>query len=66
MLVNAVAAILLIIIAPIAWPPAGLFAVGSILGGQLGASIGTRLPAPLLRILISVVGTIVGIRLLIG
>ena len=66
MLVNAVAAVLFILIAPIAWPAAGLLAVGSILGGQLGASIGTRLPAPLLRVLIMVVGTVVGIRLLLG
>jgi uncharacterized membrane protein YfcA len=66
MLVNAVAAVLFILIAPIAWPAAGLLAVGSIAGGQVGASIGTRLPAPLLRVLIIVVGAIVGIRLLIS
>jgi uncharacterized membrane protein YfcA len=65
-LINGVAAILFILFAPVAWPPAILLAIGAIVGGQVGASIGRRLPANVLRFAIIVVGTVVGVRLLIG
>jgi len=65
-LINGVAAILFILLSPIAWPAAILLAIGAIIGGQLGAVVGRRLPANVLRGAIIVVGTIVGVRLLIG
>jgi uncharacterized membrane protein YfcA len=65
-LVNGVAAILFIVVAPVAWPPAILLAIGAIAGGQVGASVGRRLPATVLRFAIITIGTIVGVRLLIG
>lgn len=65
-LVNGVAAILFILVAPVAWTPAILIAVGAIVGGQVGASVGRRLPASVLRFAIITIGTIVGVRLLIG
>lgn len=65
-LINGVAAILFIIVAPVAWPPAIVLAVGAIIGGQVGARIGRRLPAGALRLAIMVIGTIVGLKLLIG
>ncbi len=55
-LVNSVAALLFIAVADVAWLPAGLLAAGSILGGQLGATIGRRLPPIALRGLIVLVG----------
>jgi uncharacterized protein len=55
-----------VLIAPIAWPAALLVAVGSIAGGQLGALVGRRLSPTILRIVIMVVGTLVGLKLLIG
>ncbi len=55
-LVNLVAAIVFVIAAHIAWGAVALIAVGSALGGQLGAHIGRRLPAPALRAVIVVVG----------
>jgi len=64
-LVNGVAALLFIAATHIAWAAAGVLAVGSILGGQLGAHVGRRLPAPLLRAVIILVGTGVAIRLLV-
>ncbi len=64
--VNAVAGVLFILVAPVAWAPAVLIAVGSIVGGQVGALVGRRIPAPLLRALIVSVGLFVAIRLLIG
>jgi len=65
-LINSVAAILFIVFAPVAWAPAILLAIGATAGGQLGASVGRRLPANVLRFAIIVVGTIVGVRLLLG
>ncbi len=65
-LINGVAAVLFIAVAPVAWPPAIILAIGAIAGGQVGAIVGRRLPASLLRILIMAIGTFVGVRLLIG
>jgi uncharacterized membrane protein YfcA len=65
-LVNGVAAILFIVVAPIAWPAAVLLAIGSITGGQVGALVGRRLSPLVLRGVIIAVGTIVAIKLLIG
>jgi len=55
-LVNFVAAVVFAIAAHIAWAPVALIAVGSAIGGQLGARVGRRLPAPALRAGIVVVG----------
>ncbi len=65
-LINGVAAVLFIAVAPVAWPAAILLAVGAIAGGQVGALVGRRLPAGTLRLAIIVLGTFVGVRLLIG
>lgn len=65
-LINGVAAVLFIAVAPVAWPPAILLAIGATVGGQVGALVGQRLPASVLRLAIIVVGTFVGGRLLIG
>jgi uncharacterized membrane protein YfcA len=65
-LINGVAAVLFIAAAPVAWPAAILIAVGAIAGGQVGALVGRRLPASTLRLAIIVLGTFVGLRLLIG
>lgn len=64
--VNGVAAVLFIVVAQVAWEPAVLIAVGSIMGGQVGAIVGRRLSPVLLRGLIIVVGTVVAVRLLVG
>ncbi|MGC0416527.1 sulfite exporter TauE/SafE family protein [Embleya sp. AB8] len=64
-LVNLVAAILFALTTEVAWYPVLLLALGSVAGGRLGAALGRRVPAPVLRALVIVVGTIVGITLLI-
>ena len=56
MLVNLVAAIVFIFVADMDWTVAGLIAVGSVIGGQIGATVGRRLPAWALRAFIVVVG----------
>jgi uncharacterized membrane protein YfcA len=56
LLVNAVAADVFIAVADIDWVVAGLIALGSVVGGQLGATVGRRLAPGLLRAVIAVVG----------
>jgi uncharacterized protein len=62
-LVNLVAGIVFVFAAHVAWLPALLIAVGSVIGGILGASQGRRLPPPALRALIVVVGVGAIVRL---
>jgi uncharacterized membrane protein YfcA len=64
--INGIAAILFILITPIAWPVVLLIAIGSIIGGQIGAVVGRRLSPFALRAVIIVVGTIVAVKLLAG
>jgi uncharacterized membrane protein YfcA len=65
-LINGVAGILFICVAPVHWDVALLIAFGSIVGGQIGARVGRRLPAPALRIAIICVGLVAEVRLLVG
>ena len=64
--VNTVAAITFLIVAPdrIDWRVVGLIAVGSTAGGLIGSRIGRRLPQPVLRGVIIVVGLIAIVNLL--
>jgi uncharacterized membrane protein YfcA len=57
-LVNLVAAVVFVVAAQshLAWGAVALVAAGSAIGGQLGARVGRRLPAPALRAVIVVVG----------
>ncbi|WP_396894664.1 sulfite exporter TauE/SafE family protein [Mycolicibacterium sp.] len=66
LLVNVVAAISYTLVAfdRISWPAAGLIAVGSLIGGWLGAHYGRRLSPTALRVVIVVVGLIGLYRLL--
>jgi uncharacterized protein len=63
---NAVAALFFITTTHISWPVAGLIAAGSIIGGQLGGRYGRRIPAPMLRGVIVVVGLGVAVGLAIA
>jgi hypothetical protein len=65
LLVNGAAAIIFVAAAHVAWGAAGVLAAGSIIGGQLGATVGRRLSPTLLRTLIVVVGVAVSIDLLV-
>ncbi|GAA5097378.1 sulfite exporter TauE/SafE family protein [Nocardia iowensis] len=64
LIVNAVAAVIFIVVADVDWRAVLLIALGSIIGGQLGAKMGRRLPPTALRVVIVVVGTIAVVRLL--
>jgi uncharacterized membrane protein YfcA len=50
-------------VANIAWGPAAMLAAGSALGGVLGARVGRRLPAPVLRVVVVAVGILAILRL---
>jgi uncharacterized membrane protein YfcA len=63
-LVNGLAAVVFILATHIDWGVAGLIAAGSIIGGQVGARIGRRLPPWGLRVLIVCVGTAALVKLL--
>jgi uncharacterized membrane protein YfcA len=63
-LVNGIAAVVFIIATHIDWGAAGLIAAGAILGGQLGARIGRKLPPWGLRALIICVGLAALVKLL--
>ncbi|MGI8900180.1 MAG: sulfite exporter TauE/SafE family protein [Nocardioides sp.] len=56
LLVNFVAAVIFLFMADIDWRAAGLIAAGAVVGGQIGASVGRRLPPAALRTFIVVVG----------
>jgi len=63
-LVNGVAALVFIIATHIDWGAAGLIACGAILGGQVGARIGRKLPPWGLRVVIVCVGVAALVKLL--
>ncbi|MFE3204915.1 sulfite exporter TauE/SafE family protein [Embleya sp. NPDC059237] len=63
--VNGVAAILFMIVADVAWWVVLLIALGSVIGGQIGAKVGRKLPPTALRAVIVAVGSIAVIRLLL-
>jgi uncharacterized membrane protein YfcA len=63
-LVNLIAGIIFIFAAHVAWLPALLIAIGSIIGGIAAARWGRRLPASALRAVIVVVGITAIVRLL--
>jgi uncharacterized membrane protein YfcA len=56
--VNGVAGLLFILVAHVDWRIVALIGVGSVIGGQLGATVGRRLPPLVLRGVIVVVGVV--------
>ncbi|HTZ08901.1 MAG TPA: sulfite exporter TauE/SafE family protein [Acidimicrobiales bacterium] len=65
LVVNGVAAVLFIALTHVSWEAAGLVAAGSVVGGQVGGRLGRRVPAPLLRVVIVVVGVVAAVILLV-
>jgi uncharacterized membrane protein YfcA len=63
-LVNGVAGIYFVFAAHVDWGPAAIIAGSSIIGAQLGARYGRRLPPPALRAAIVLVGSFAIVRLL--
>jgi uncharacterized membrane protein YfcA len=65
-LVNGVAALLFLVFADVALGVSALLAVGSIIGGQVGARYGRRIPDTTLRAAVIVVGLVVAVKLLVA
>jgi uncharacterized membrane protein YfcA len=63
-MVNGTAAIVFILLAHVSWVAAALIAVGSTIGGLLGARFGRRLPPTALRMFVVAVGLIAAIKLI--
>jgi len=63
-LVNGIAGVVFVVATHIDWGAAGLIAAGAILGGQIGARIGRKLPPWGLRLLIVCVGIAALVKLL--
>jgi uncharacterized membrane protein YfcA len=63
--VNGVAAVYFAFATDVAWVAVVLLWISSAIGGQIGAHVGRRLPAPILRGAIALVGTAVAIDLLV-
>jgi uncharacterized membrane protein YfcA len=64
-LTNGVAGLYFVFAANVDWGPAAIIAAGSIIGAQLGARYGRRLPPSALRAVIVVVGIFAIVRLLV-
>jgi uncharacterized protein len=63
-IVNGVAGVIFVLVAHVAWGAVALIAVGSVIGGQIGARVGRRLPDAALRAIVVVVGCVAIVRLL--
>ncbi|MCP2257445.1 hypothetical protein LX15_001130 [Streptoalloteichus tenebrarius] len=63
--VNVVAGLVYAVVAPVSWPVIALLAVGSTLGGLLGAKIGRLLSPAVLRGVIVVIGVAAIVQLLL-
>ena len=66
LLVNAVAALVFIAVTDVAWAAAGLIAIGSVLGAQLGALVGRRIPDGVLRGVVVLVGVFAVVQIVGG
>jgi uncharacterized membrane protein YfcA len=65
-LVNGVAGVIFVVVADVDWTVVALIAAGSIVGGQLGATVGRRLSPGVLRVVIVVVGLVALASFLLG
>jgi uncharacterized membrane protein YfcA len=64
--VNAVAGLIFTVVADVDWWVVLVIGVGSVIGGQIGATLGRRLPPLGLRVAIVVVGTVALAVFLLG
>ena len=65
-IVNGVAGLIFVLVAHVDWTVVALIAVGSVIGGQLGATVGRRLSPVVLRVVIVVVGLVALASFLLG
>jgi uncharacterized membrane protein YfcA len=63
--VNAVAALVFVVFADVAWEAVACVAVGAAVGGTLGAQVGRRIPPTVLRVLVILLGLVVATTLIL-
>jgi uncharacterized membrane protein YfcA len=63
-MVNGTAAVVFILLAHVSWAAVALIAVGSTVGGLLGARFGRRLPPTALRLFVAAIGVISAVKLI--
>ncbi|MPV89321.1 TSUP family transporter [Georgenia ruanii] len=61
---NAAAAVVFVLISEIDWAAAGVVALGAIIGGQIGARVGRRIPDLAFRVVIVAIGIVAIARIL--
>ncbi len=57
-MINGIAAVIFMVVADVDWAIVALIAAGAIVGGQIGAKVGRKLPPNVLRAVIVVVGLV--------
>ena len=65
LLVNSIAVVVFTVAAPVEWAAAGVMAVAALGGGYLGARTATRMPVPVFRGVVLVIGLAAAIGLLL-
>jgi uncharacterized membrane protein YfcA len=65
LLINVVGVVVFLVSAEVSWGYAALLAVAAYLGGTLGVSVARRLPAHIMRASVVLLGTVVGVVLLV-
>jgi uncharacterized membrane protein YfcA len=65
LLVNSIAVVVFVVAAPVEWAAAGVMAVAALVGGYLGASTAARMPVPVFRAVVLVIGVAAAIGLFI-
>jgi uncharacterized protein len=63
LLVNGVAAVVFIAVSDVSWAVAAIIAAGSVIGGQVGAKVGRKLPEAAFRIFVALVGVVAIVKL---
>ncbi len=65
LIANGVAAVVFVVAGHVVWEAAALIGAGSIVGGQVGAQVGRRLPSPVLRGFVITIGLVAAARLVL-
>ncbi|MFH5823654.1 sulfite exporter TauE/SafE family protein [Georgenia sp. AZ-5] len=63
---NGAAAVVFVTVSEVAWPAAGVIALGAILGGQVGGRAGRRIPELVYRAIIVVIGLVAVVSFLVS
>jgi uncharacterized membrane protein YfcA len=63
---NVVAGLIFVVVAELDWPAIALLALGSVVGGYVGARVGRRLPPTVFRVLVVCAGLIAATTMLVS